>query len=70
MLALGSPGGAVVKERLGGDVIADLTRRGHVATRAGDWTLGRLSSEGRDPRSGVLQAASNPRGAQCYAAGH
>lgn len=63
------PGGAVVEDRLGEDVIAGLERRGHVVTRAGGWTLGRLSAVVRDPSTGVLQAAANPRGAQGYAAG-
>ena len=63
------PGGAVVEERLGEDVIAGLERRGHVVTVAGGWTLGRLSAVVRDPSTGVLQAAANPRGAQGYAAG-
>ena len=63
------PGGAVVEDRLGGEVIAGLERRGHRITRAGDWALGRLSAVVRDPRTGVLQAAANPRGAQGYAAG-
>jgi gamma-glutamyltranspeptidase/glutathione hydrolase len=64
-----TPGGAVVEDRLGEDVIAELERRGHVVTRAGDWALGRLSSVGRDPQTGVLTASANPRGAQGYAAG-
>ena len=63
------PGGAVVEDRLGNDVITGLERRGHRITRAGDWTLGRLSAVVRDPATGVLQAAANPRGAQGYAAG-
>lgn len=63
------PGGAVVEDRLGADVIAGLERRGHVVTVAGGWTLGRLSAVVRDPGTGVLQAAANPRGAQGYAAG-
>ncbi|MDP9983508.1 gamma-glutamyltranspeptidase/glutathione hydrolase [Pseudarthrobacter oxydans] len=63
------PGGAVVEDRLGEDVIAGLERRGHVITRAGGWALGRLSAVVRDPATGVLQAAANPRGAQGYAAG-
>ncbi|WP_348786925.1 gamma-glutamyltransferase [Leifsonia sp. NPDC080035] len=63
------PAGAVVEDRLGDDVIAGLESRGHVVTRAGDWSLGRLSSVARDPRTGVLSAAANPRGAQGYAAG-
>ncbi|HET8878112.1 MAG TPA: gamma-glutamyltransferase [Arthrobacter sp.] len=63
------PGGAVVEDRLGEDVIAGLERRGHVVTKAGGWSLGRLSAVVRDPATGVLQAAANPRGAQGYAAG-
>jgi gamma-glutamyltranspeptidase/glutathione hydrolase len=63
------PGGAVVEDRLGEDVIADLERRGHTITRAGDWALGRLSSVTRDHETGMLSAAANPRGAQGYAAG-
>ncbi|MFC8801368.1 gamma-glutamyltransferase family protein [Promicromonospora sp. NPDC057138] len=64
-----TPGGAVVEDRLGDDVIAALERRGHVVTRAGDWALGRLSAVTRDPATGLLGAAANPRGAQGYAAG-
>lgn len=64
-----TPGGAVVEDRLGEDVIADLEARGHVVARAGDWSLGRLSAVTRDPETGVLQAAANPRGMQGYAAG-
>jgi len=64
-----TPGGAVVENRLGDDVIAGLERRGHVVTRAGDWALGRLSAVTRDPATGLLGAAANPRGAQGYAAG-
>ncbi|WP_109472462.1 gamma-glutamyltransferase family protein [Ornithinimicrobium cavernae] len=63
------PGGAVVEDRLGDDVIAGLEARGHRVTRAGDWALGRLSCVTRDPGTGVLTAAANPRGAQGYAAG-
>jgi gamma-glutamyltranspeptidase/glutathione hydrolase len=63
------PGGAVVEDRLGEDVIEGLERRGHIVTRAGDWALGRLSVVARDPETGVLQAAANPRGGQGYAAG-
>ncbi|MGW9402674.1 gamma-glutamyltransferase family protein [Arthrobacter sp. NPDC055585] len=64
-----TPGGAVVEDRLGTEVIEALADRGHVVTRAGDWALGRLSAVVRDPRTGVLMAAANPRGAQGYAAG-
>ena len=64
-----TPGGVVVEDRLGDDVIAELEQRGHVVTRAGDWTLGRLSAVTSDPTTGLLQSAANPRGAQGYAAG-
>ena len=64
------PGGAVVEDRLGDDVIAGLERRGHRVTRVGGWELGRLSGVGRDPaRPGVLWGAANPRGMQGYAVG-
>lgn len=64
-----TPGGAVVEDRLGDDVIDELERRGHVVTRAGDWALGRLSAVSRDPETGVLEAGANPRGMQGYAVG-
>ncbi|NMD57289.1 MULTISPECIES: gamma-glutamyltransferase family protein [Tsukamurella] len=64
-----TPGGVVVEDRLGDDVIAALEARGHRVTRAGDWALGRLSMAGRERRTGLLCAAANPRGAQGYAAG-
>ena len=63
------PGGAVVEDRLGADVLADLARRGHRVVRAGDWSLGRLCVVTRDPATGVVGAAADPRGAQGYAAG-
>ncbi|MDQ1582361.1 MAG: gamma-glutamyltranspeptidase / glutathione hydrolase [Microbacteriaceae bacterium] len=64
-----TPGEAVVEDRLGDDVIHELERRGHRVTRAGDWSLGRISSVGIDPGTGLLSAAANPRSAQGYAAG-
>ncbi|WP_460708470.1 gamma-glutamyltransferase family protein [Myceligenerans halotolerans] len=64
-----TPGGLVVEDRLGDDVIGALTDRGHRITRAGGWALGRLSAVTRDPSTGLLGAAANPRGAQGYAAG-
>jgi gamma-glutamyltranspeptidase/glutathione hydrolase len=63
------PGGAVVERRLGADVIAELRSRGHRVTVTDDWSLGRISSVGRDVATGLLSAAANPRGAQGYAAG-
>jgi gamma-glutamyltranspeptidase/glutathione hydrolase len=64
-----TPGGAVVEDRLGDEVISGLERRGHRVTRAGDWALSRLSSVCREPSTGLLSAAANPRGAQGYATG-
>ncbi len=64
-----TPGGSVVEDRLGDAVIDDLIARGHQITRAGDWSLGRLSSVGKDSQTGLLSAAANSRGAQGYAAG-
>lgn len=64
-----TPRGMVIEERAGADVIAGLRRRGHDVTVVGGWTLGRLSSVSRDPATGLLSAAANPRGMQGYAAG-
>lgn len=64
-----SPGGAVVEDRLGDEVIDGLIARGHDVSRAGDWSLGRLSCVTYDPEIGLMQAAANPRGMQGYAAG-
>lgn len=63
------PGELVVEDRLDAGTIDELRRRGHRVTVSGPWTLGRLSAVVRDPASGVLRAAANPRGAQGYAAG-
>ena len=64
-----SPGSLTVEGRLAPDVVAELRARGHDVTVGGDWSQGRLSAVGRDAVSGVLRAAANPRGAQCYAVG-
>ncbi|MCR2784466.1 MULTISPECIES: gamma-glutamyltransferase family protein [unclassified Microbacterium] len=64
-----TPAGVMAEDRLGDDVIDELIARGHDVTRAGDWTLGRLSAVGIDRSRGVLWAAANARGMQGYAAG-
>jgi len=64
-----TPGEVVVESRIGADVVDELTRRGHRVTVSEPWSLGRLSAVSRDPRTGVLRAAANPRGMQGYAAG-
>jgi gamma-glutamyltranspeptidase / glutathione hydrolase len=64
-----SPGELVLEERIGDDVIEALADRGHRVTRAGPWSLGRLCAVERDPETGALSAAANPRGEQGYACG-
>lgn len=64
-----APGEVVVEDRVGPEVVAELRRRGHRVVVAGGWSLGRLSVATRDPRTGVLSAAANPRGMQGYAVG-
>jgi gamma-glutamyltranspeptidase/glutathione hydrolase len=64
-----TPGEVVVESRLGDAVIADLRRRGHDVTVSGPWSLGRLSAVSRNPETGILRAAADPRGMQGYAAG-
>jgi gamma-glutamyltranspeptidase/glutathione hydrolase len=63
------PGGLVVEDRVGDEVVDALRAQGHAVSRAGAWSLGRLSSVRRDPATGELSAAANPRGMQGYAAG-
>ncbi|HEY0217787.1 MAG TPA: gamma-glutamyltransferase [Cellulomonas sp.] len=60
--------GVEAEHRLGGDVLADLARRGHVVHDAGPWSLGRVSAAGVRA-DGLLHAAADPRGMQGYAAG-
>ncbi|WP_184583428.1 gamma-glutamyltransferase family protein [Lipingzhangella halophila] len=64
-----SPGELTVESRVGEDVRTELRRRGHRVVVSEPWSLGRLSAVSRDPETGVLRAAANPRGAQGYAAG-
>jgi gamma-glutamyltranspeptidase/glutathione hydrolase len=62
------PGELVVEDRFQDTVVAGLRRRGHRVVIADGWSLGRLSAVSRDARTGVLQAAADPR-AQGYAIG-
>jgi gamma-glutamyltranspeptidase/glutathione hydrolase len=50
-------------------VLDELRRRGHEVAEMDRWSLGRLCAVGRDPNTGILSGAANPRGAQGYAAG-
>ncbi|QIB42702.1 gamma-glutamyltransferase family protein [Streptomyces aureoverticillatus] len=63
------PGRVVVESRMDPEVVAELRRRGHDVTVGGAWSEGRLCAVARDPRTGVLSAAANPRGMQGYAVG-
>ncbi|MBJ7604262.1 MAG: gamma-glutamyltransferase [Candidatus Dormibacteraeota bacterium] len=63
------PGSLYIEDRAGQAVILELRRRGHQVAVQPGWSLGRLSAAGRDARSRLLRAASNPRGDQGYAAG-
>jgi len=66
---LRDPLGLAIESRFSEDVLADLRERGHVPAVSAPWSLGRLSAVSRDPDTGVLRAAANPRGMQGYAAG-
>ncbi|MEC4016918.1 gamma-glutamyltransferase family protein [Streptomyces sp. H27-D2] len=63
------PGSVTVEARIGDEVIEELRRRGHDVTVGDPWSEGRLCAVARDPRTGVLSAAANPRGMQGYAVG-
>lgn len=63
------PGELTVESRLGTETMDALRSQGHLVVDAGPWALGRLCAVARDPRTGLLRAAANPRGAQGYAAG-
>ncbi|MFG2755437.1 gamma-glutamyltransferase family protein [Streptomyces wuyuanensis] len=62
-------GSVTVESRTDPDTVAELRRRGHHVTVGGPWSEGRLCAVARDPRTGVLSAAANPRGMQGYAVG-
>ncbi|MER6027636.1 gamma-glutamyltransferase [Streptomyces sp. NPDC001851] len=63
------PGSVTVESRMDPGVIEELRRRGHDVTVGPAWSEGRLCAVARDPETGVLAAAANPRGMQGYAVG-
>ncbi|MEU3885708.1 gamma-glutamyltransferase [Streptomyces sp. NPDC029041] len=63
------PGSVTVESRTDPAVVEELRRRGHDVTVGGPWSEGRLCAVARDPETGVLSAAANPRGMQGYAVG-
>jgi gamma-glutamyltranspeptidase/glutathione hydrolase len=63
------PGVLVVEDRVDPGVLADLRERGHEVHVGDGWSEGRLCAVTRDPQTGILRAAANPRGMQGYAVG-
>ena len=63
------PGKLVVEAGLDPATIGGLRQRGHLVEVADHWSLGRTCAAGRDPATGFLVAAANPRGRQAYAVG-
>ncbi|MGW7407843.1 gamma-glutamyltransferase family protein [Streptomyces sp. NPDC054833] len=63
------PGSVTVESRTAPEVVDELRRRGHDVTVADGWSEGRLCAVARDPETGILSAAANPRGMQGYAVG-
>ncbi|MGH3310065.1 MAG: gamma-glutamyltransferase, partial [Streptomyces sp.] len=63
------PGSVTVESRAGEAVLDGLRRRGHEVEAGPAWSEGRLCAVARDPETGVLSAAANPRGMQGYAVG-
>ncbi|WP_329415083.1 gamma-glutamyltransferase [Streptomyces sp. NBC_00704] len=63
------PGSVTVESRMPAEVVRELRRRGHDVTLGDPWSEGRLCAVARDPATGVLSAAANPRGMQGYAVG-
>ncbi|MFF7865575.1 gamma-glutamyltransferase family protein [Streptomyces qaidamensis] len=63
------PGSVTVESRTDPAVVGELRRRGHDVTVGGPWSEGRLCAVAREPETGVLSAAANPRGMQGYAVG-
>jgi gamma-glutamyltranspeptidase/glutathione hydrolase len=63
------PGQLHAENRLDADTVKQLQARGHELVLDGAWSLGRLAVAGKDPKTGQLMAAANPRGMQGYAVG-
>ncbi|GAA0481778.1 hypothetical protein GCM10009544_49660 [Streptomyces stramineus] len=63
------PGAVTVEARAGEAVTAGPRGRGHDVTVGGPWPEGRLCAVARNPETGPLSAAADPRGTQGYAVG-
>ena len=64
-----TPGRLVVESRHAAATLEGLADRGHLVEVADPWSLSRTCAAGRDPATGFLVAAANPRGRQAYAVG-
>ena len=64
-----APGWLSVENRIAPEAAEELRRRGHELVLDDPWSLGRLCVVGKDPGTGQLMAAANPRGMQGYAVG-
>jgi gamma-glutamyltranspeptidase/glutathione hydrolase len=64
-----APGWLSVENRIAPQVAQELRRRGHELVLDDPWSLGRLCVVGKDPSTGHVMAAANPRGMQGYAVG-
>ena len=62
-------GVVVIERRIGEEIVRELRARGHHVGVAGDWEIGRMCAVSRDPATGTVRAAANPRGMQGYAVG-
>jgi len=63
------PGRLHAENRLDAATAQQLRDRGHDLVLDGAWSLGRLCVAGKDPKTGQLMSAANPRGMQGYAVG-
>ncbi|MFG2342713.1 gamma-glutamyltransferase family protein [Streptomyces phaeochromogenes] len=63
------PGSVTVESRADREMVEELCRLGHDVEVGDAWSEGRLCAVARDPLTGVLSAAANPRGMQGYAVG-
>ncbi|MEU9900187.1 gamma-glutamyltransferase family protein [Streptomyces phaeochromogenes] len=63
------PGSVTVESRADREMVEELCRLGHDVEVGDAWSEGRLCAVARDPRTGMLSAAANPRGMQGYAVG-
>jgi len=63
------PGRVHAENRLELETVLRLRDRGHDLVPDAAWSLGRMCVAGKDPKTGQLMAAANPRGMQGYAVG-